>query len=401
MQGFQGLKAVGQWFSASRANGDAAKALEQIRNDIGPSLSLDQLIDTDKPKGSSSKSVESSGAVSTDVVYGQEQLPVLNAEYARIAGDLLTILRDNRGLSLHASAGFVATYLKLARQNMRKGVANYSAVARYLNLADQTNVQLYMENQLRARGHSVVFKLQLASTPTATTAADRLLEALAVFTVGTGHQQAAQVTQTVQLEMAAKNASETEARQALVDALELLFQLQYGLHIRDNLLLPGLRMIRRFILLALAGLVVVSPVLLRFVPKIGWPVLLLSQLPGLAQPYLTVLAIAVLGAVGGTMSGLLSARRGPGVLATLRGDLTKLSMKPLISALVAVTVYLLLSWNSLTGITVTNGGTYLYIAVFAGFSERFFLRLLSADREHEQRESPGQKANGMRDMASP
>ena len=257
MRGFQGLKAVGQWFSASRANGDAAKALEQIRNDIGPSLSLDQLIDTDKPKGSSSKSVESSGAVSTDVVYGQEQLPVLNAEYARIAGDLLTILRDNRGLSLHASAGFVATYLKLARQNMRKGVANYSAVARYLNLADQTNVQLYMENQLRARGHSVVFKLQLASTPTATTAADRLLEALAVFTVGRGHQQAAQVTQTVQLEMAAKkrkDASETEARQALVDALELLFQLQYGLHIRDNLLLPGLRMYGDSFSLPLLGL---------------------------------------------------------------------------------------------------------------------------------------------------
>jgi hypothetical protein len=54
----------------------------------------------------------------------------------------------------------------------------------------------------------------------------------------------------------------------------------------------------------------------------------------------------------------------------------KLSLKPLVGALAAVTLYTLLSWNVIPGIQIISGGMYLALAVLAGFSERYFLRLL-------------------------
>lgn len=45
-------------------------------------------------------------------------------------------------------------------------------------------------------------------------------------------------------------------------------------------------------------------------------------------------------------------------------------------AVVAVLVYALLTWQVIPGVAVTNAGTYLFFALLAGFSERFFLRLL-------------------------
>ena len=90
-----------------------------------------------------------------------------------------------------------------------------------------------------------------------------------------------------------------------------------------------------------------------------------------------------MGAIGGTLSGLLTTRDSRPRLATYRTDMLKLSLKPLVGALAAVTLYILLSWDVIPGIDITSGGTYLALAVLAGFSERFFLRLLKSVGEEQ------------------
>jgi hypothetical protein len=65
--------------------------------------------------------------------------------------------------------------------------------------------------------------------------------------------------------------------------------------------------------------------------------------------------------------------------------MVKLQLKPIVGAFAAITLYILLSWGVVSGIDVTNGGTYLSLALLAGFSERYLLRLLRGIDEPEER----------------
>jgi hypothetical protein len=70
----------------------------------------------------------------------------------------------------------------------------------------------------------------------------------------------------------------------------------------------------------------------------------------------------------------------------------KLALKPLVGGVAALTLYLLLSWQILTGVQVTSGGTFLLVGFLAGFSERYFLRLLSAAEDSSTNDSPRDRA---------
>jgi hypothetical protein len=108
----------------------------------------------------------------------------------------------------------------------------------------------------------------------------------------------------------------------------------------------------------------------------GWPVFQFEW--RWATETVAAAAVATLGAVGGIFSGLISTRDSRATLVEYRTSMIKLALKPLVGAVAAVTLYLLLSWQILTGVQVTNGGTFLLVGFLAGFSERYFLRLLTA-----------------------
>lgn len=97
-------------------------------------------------------------------------------------------------------------------------------------------------------------------------------------------------------------------------------------------------------------------------------------------------AVSALGAVGGIFSGLISTRDSRATLVEYRSSMLKLALKPLVGAVASLTLYLLLSWQILTGVQVTNGGTFLLVGFLAGFSERYFLRLLAGSTPEERAE---------------
>jgi hypothetical protein len=62
---------------------------------------------------------------------------------------------------------------------------------------------------------------------------------------------------------------------------------------------------------------------------------------------------------------------------SFRTSMIKSTLKPIMGAVLALVLYLLLTWEAIGGFEITNAGGYLLAALLAGFSERFFLRLIS------------------------
>ena len=81
----------------------------------------------------------------------------------------------------------------------------------------------------------------------------------------------------------------------------------------------------------------------------------------------------------------------------------KLQLGPIVGGIVSVALFVLLSWNIVPGVQIDSRGSLFLVAFLAGFSERYFLRLLELrpddERDHsraEVREQSGSevKASG-------
>ena len=95
--------------------------------------------------------------------------------------------------------------------------------------------------------------------------------------------------------------------------------------------------------------------------------------------WLTTMGVAVLGAIGALLSGLLQIRRSPVTFTDYEVRGIEVALRVLVGSAVAVILYYLLSWQVLPAISVTSAGTFLLVAFAAGFSERYFLKLLGLD----------------------
>jgi hypothetical protein len=181
-------------------------------------------------------------------------------------------------------------------------------------------------------------------------------------------------------------------RASLADAFEYFSEQDARLLMDDDLQVTRLRSLLWYVGLALVLLVLAVPYVTtglgQSIP--GWPVVHLDQL-WLTQ-VVSALAVSAVGAVGGVFSGLISTRDSSTTLDEYRTSMLKLALKPLVGAVASMTLYLLLSWQILTGVKVTNGGTFLLVGFLAGFSERYFLKLLrvsseeSSERERRRRD---------------
>jgi hypothetical protein len=147
--------------------------------------------------------------------------------------------------------------------------------------------------------------------------------------------------------------------------------------IEDDLQVTRLKSLLRYIGVAWITLAIATP--LVSVPREvrDWPV----WSTGFGEYVDLLLAcggLSVAGAVGGIISGMFGIRDSRAALGQYRTSMLKLGLKPLVGALAALTVYLFLSAGVISGVDVTSGGVYVSVAFLAGFSERYFLRVLRA-----------------------
>ena len=113
-------------------------------------------------------------------------------------------------------------------------------------------------------------------------------------------------------------------------------------------------------------------------PGLTWPVMQIGP-PWLTQ-LIAAAAVGALGAAGGFFSGLINTRDSSTTLGEYRTSMLKLALKPLVGAVASVTLYIFLDWQ-VTGVRIVNGGTFLLVGFLAGFSERYFLKVVQAPSE--------------------
>lgn len=93
------------------------------------------------------------------------------------------------------------------------------------------------------------------------------------------------------------------------------------------------------------------------------------------RPWVAILCTSLVGTIGAFLSGLLQIRRSLVKIGEYRESIIQFQLRPIVGAIIASFVCVLLTWNAL-GIQVDNVGVFLLIAFTCGFSERYFLSLL-------------------------
>lgn len=167
-------------------------------------------------------------------------------------------------------------------------------------------------------------------------------------------------------------------------------EISFGLQIeRLKTLIKG-GLITVFIIIA------ASPLLMNDLGEMLPPGLEAFSQGSWVSTWLPVLGVTLIGALGGFFSGLLQVKSNKVALAEYKESQLKFQLKPIVGALTATLLFLLLSWQILPGITIENFGSLLFIAFVSGFSERYFLNLLNIDEvtgssgiRFETEQSPG------------
>ena len=125
--------------------------------------------------------------------------------------------------------------------------------------------------------------------------------------------------------------------------------------------------------------------------QVIWPVFDLKYADGF-DLFLGALGLSFVGAVGGIVSGMFSVRDSTTSLLDYRTSVKRMTLKPLVGAVAALTLYFFLSANVISGVAVTSAGTYVVAAFLAGFSERYFLRFVERGIEDASARSSDAKA---------
>jgi hypothetical protein len=288
--------------------------------------------------------------------YSVSTLSLLTRRYVKVRGDLLVSIGDGTELDSveRRYAQRCSEYLREAKSHLESRHANFFVCSNLLFLADVTLVWLYPYGNLGLRCDAVKARLRGVGWE-----AQWLIDAL---------------------DAAREKQDDRFLRSALVDALNYLQQFEQDDAIADDLQVTRLRMLILYMTAALILLFLAVPyaiIDLRASQIQGWPVATFAN-PLLTQ-WVSAAAVCAVGAVGGILSGLLATRDSTTTLLDYRESILKLALKPLVGAVAALTLYFFLTWQILTGVQVTSGGTFLLVGFLAGFSERYFLRILKAE----------------------
>lgn len=295
-------------------------------------------------------------------MYEAGQISTLMARYVRVRGDLLleyARLAETDDVCRQAAL-VCKEFLDSARRELESRRPSLSGVVNVLGLAERMLVTLYRPEILQLRVQHFLRELEgLEPVPSSHIAS--LEEASTSF-------QVAPDTDRDVVETALKDAITYVNGCAERDLLE------------DDLQVSRLSRVHRYLCVAWVLLLVSIPVV-SSVQTLGgevvWPLLELGR-GEYADLLFGALGLSVVGAVGGVVSGMLNVRDTKATMLDYRSSLKRLALKPLVGAVAALVVYLFLSAQLVSGIEITSAGTYVVLAFVAGFSERYFLSVISA-----------------------
>jgi hypothetical protein len=174
-----------------------------------------------------------------------------------------------------------------------------------------------------------------------------------------------------------------DRRYELDDAIGVLNETSSAWATNSSLQHRRLAMFRNAAIVGLVIEIVLAPLLVSRTSLNGWGITPMGGPVVLA--WLAAIGIAVIGAMGALLSAFLQMRDKPVMYRDDQVRGIEVWARVSVGAMIAVLSYFLLSFNVMPGMSATSPGTYLLVAFIAGFSERFFLGLLSIDKVGSER----------------
>ena len=261
--------------------------------------------------------------------------------------------------------------LLLAKKELEQQPPNLLSVSSTLELVDRYLIWLYYPSILEAKIPRVLSLLEYYQLD----GKEKFIEQLSRFSTDDLKKLNEKFESETELE-SSESALLKQLRSVLDEATSAINKKVAQEQINSGLQIERLKKLRTWGIVMLVLLFLVSPFISNYdvIPNLSVNSITVSL--GVIVTWITFLALAIVGALGGFLSGLLQARSSRVTLTQYQENMLKLQLKPLIGALVSLVLSVLLSWQILPGVTVENSGSYVLFAFLSGFSERYFLRLL-------------------------
>jgi len=288
----------------------------------------------------------------------------LRTRYMELESEFRTIFGNYHSVG-HldlATAECIVDLLRMAKKSLENKEPDLLAVSSTLDSVARYMVWLYPSHMAIPRTVSVLSHLKSLDTPGKDQITDLLTRAS---------------------EKVMDNFKDTAAlerlRGALDEAIGTIQEFTIQEQIKNGLQIERLKTLRLWGIVTFVVFLIASPLATNLETLTGWPSQLVVREPPIFTAWITSLGIAVIGAAGGFLSGLLKMRRSRVTFPAYQENMLKLQLKPLIGALASLILFILLSWQILPGIRIENAGSYFLIALLSGFSERCFLKLLELE----------------------
>jgi hypothetical protein len=288
----------------------------------------------------------------------------LRSRYFELEGDFRTILsnepKQRRWVDVY-SADRIFTFLRLAKQELERDKPRLLEVSQLLDLVDRYMPWIMPPQVLVGRRYGILSQLKRCASE----------EVDLVDRIGK--------TMSCTAEDYWKGRAEIgEVRGFLDQAVGVINRHNLEEQISAGLQIERLKSLRFWGVLMLLVLLATSP-LTTDITVVRFD--LWANSPEILVAWIVAVGIAVIGAAGGFLSGLLQVRESKVTLTQYQESVLKFHLKPIVGAILALLLFILLSWQILPGISVENTGSYVLLAFLAGFSERYFLRLLKLKPE--------------------
>jgi len=307
----------------------------------------------------------------------------LRTRYMELESEFRTIFGNYHSVG-HldlATAECIVDLLRMAKKSLEDKAPDLLAVSSTLDSVARYMVWLYPSHMAIPRTVSVLSRLESLDTPSK----DQITDLL----TGASEKVIDNFKDMTALE---------RLRGALDEAIGTIQEFTIQEQIKNGLQIERLKTLRLWGIVTFVVFLIASPLATNLETLAGWPSQLVVREPPIFTAWITSLGIAVIGAAGGFLSGLLKMRSSRVTLPAYQENMLKLQLKPLIGALASLILFILLSWQILPGIRIENAGSYFLIALLSGFSERCFLKLLeleNSDKSPDKETGPSKPENDL------
>jgi hypothetical protein len=313
----------------------------------------------------------------------------LRNRYMDIEGDFRTSLQDNRNPSL---SEFIKELLILSKQILEKDKLEKTdllSVSSLLDQADERMIWIMPKDVKISKIYTLKLVLEKSSLEI-----KRNFENL--LNVCQKHLEA--------YDEKPANASEDVCNANIEQIVKTINKNILAQRINKGLQIERLRSLRFWGIILLFFFILLFPLTSNFYVWPPYDVMVewkgsagfMSTYPKwMAGAWAVALGFCIIGGIGGFLSGLLQIRNTETNLELYEESVLLFQIRPVFGAFAALVAFMLLSWGVFESFINKGTGSYALIAFLSGFSERYFLQLLSgkssSGEEEKKNNDPDQK----------